>query len=48
MIPAGGTINRLMERTGMDRVQAIRHLQDRERVRRLVDAAKNEGQRHDK
>lgn len=48
MIPSGGTINRLMEQTGMDRVQAVRHLRDREQVRRLVDTAKREGQRHDK
>ena len=48
MIPSEHATNRLMERTGMDRVQAIRHLRDREQVRRLVDTAKKEGQRHDK
>lgn len=48
MIPAAGTINRLMERTGMDRVQAVRHLKDREEIKRRLDAGKNEGKRHDK
>lgn len=48
MIPSENTTNRLMETTGMDRVQAVRHLRDREQVRRLVDTAKREGQRHDK
>jgi len=48
MIPAAGTINRLMERTGMDRVQAIRQLRDREEIKRRIDTGKNEGRRHDK
>lgn len=50
MIPAEHAINRLMEDTGMDRVQAVRHLKDRTEVRRRVASTmgQREGQRHDK
>lgn len=48
MIPSEQTINRLMDDTGLARMQAIRHLQGREHVRRVVNTAKQEGRRHDK
>lgn len=48
MIPQDATVNRLMADTGMDRVQAIRHLRDRAQVQRLVaaTAGQREGLRH--
>jgi hypothetical protein len=49
MIPATSTVNRLMDDTGMDRLQAIRHLQSREALqRRLPEFRQREGLRHAK